>query len=83
MFDGNVWVHDPSDARLRDGLTVVVEVNPTATGSVRYPDATAGCADAPQVSSSGPTPTPTTPTPTTPTPSTDPVVPQGGLPVTR
>ena len=34
MFDGNVWVHDPSDAHLRDGLTVVVEVNPTATGSV-------------------------------------------------
>ena len=24
MHDGNVWVHDPSDARLRDGLTVVV-----------------------------------------------------------
>ncbi len=41
MFDGDVWVHDPSDAHLRDGLTVVVEVNPTATGSVSYPDATA------------------------------------------
>jgi hypothetical protein len=78
MYDGNVWVHDPSDARLRDGLTVVVEVNPTARGSVSYPEATAGCADAPTVSPSGPTP-PTTPAPTT----TDPVVPQGGLPVTR
>jgi len=83
MYDGNVWVHDPSDAHLRDGLTVVVEVNPTARGSVSYPEATAGCADAPTVSSSGPTP-PTTPAPTTPAPTTtDPVVPQGGLPVTR
>jgi hypothetical protein len=67
MFDGTVWVHDPSDAHLRDGLTVVVEVNPTATGSVTYPDATAACAD----------PATVPPTPT------DPVVPQGGLPVTR
>jgi hypothetical protein len=76
-----VWVHDPSDARLRDGLTVVVEVNPTARGAVSYPDATAGCADAPTVSSSGPTTT--TPTPTQAPTTTDPVVPQGGLPVTR
>ena len=67
MFDGSMWVHDPSDAHLRDGLTVVVEVNPTATGSVTYPDATAACAD----------PATVPPTPT------DPVVPQGGLPVTR
>jgi hypothetical protein len=67
MFDGTVWVHDPSDAHLRDGLTVVVEVNPTATGSVTYPDATAACAD----------PATVPPTPT------GPVVPQGGLPVTR
>ncbi len=43
MFDGDEWVPDPSDARLRDGLTVVVEVNPTATGSVQYPPATPTC----------------------------------------
>jgi LPXTG-motif cell wall-anchored protein len=48
MFQGDHWVHDPSDAHLRDGLTVVIEVNPTATASVSYPDATAACAD-PQV----------------------------------
>jgi hypothetical protein len=78
MYDGSVWVHDPSDAHLREGLTVVVEVNPTARGSVSYPDAAAGCADAPTVSTSGPTTT-TPPAPTT----TGPVVPQGGLPVTR
>jgi LPXTG-motif cell wall-anchored protein len=44
-FNGTQWVHDESDAYLREGLTVVVEVNPTATGVVTYPDATAGCAD--------------------------------------
>jgi hypothetical protein len=44
VFDGDEWVRDPSDARLRDGLTVVVEVNPTATGSVAYPPATPACA---------------------------------------
>ena len=40
---------DPSDVRLRDGLTVVVEVNPTATATVSYPPATAACANPPTV----------------------------------
>jgi hypothetical protein len=43
MFDGDEWVPDPSDAHLRVGLTVVVEVNPTASGTVSYPPATAAC----------------------------------------
>jgi hypothetical protein len=43
LFDGDEWVIDPSDARLRDGLRVVVEVNPTATGTVDYPPATPDC----------------------------------------
>ena len=47
MFDGDEWVVDPSDARLRDGLTVVIEVNPTATATVSYPPATAACANPP------------------------------------
>jgi hypothetical protein len=68
MLVGDVWTHDPSDAHLRDGLTVVVEVNPTATGSVTYPDATAACAD-PQIAQTVPAPTTS--------------VPQGQLPVTR
>ena len=42
-------MRDPSDARLRDGLTVVVEVNPTATATVSYPPATAACANPPTV----------------------------------
>ncbi len=49
LFDGDEWVTDPSDARLREGLTVVVDVNPTATGTVAYPPATPACAaDPPQ-----------------------------------
>ena len=57
MFDGDEWVIDPSDAHLRDGLTVVIEVNPTATASVSYPPATAACASPEQVD---PAPTTTT-----------------------
>ena len=49
MFDGDEWVIDPSDAYLRDGLTVVIEVNPTATATVSYPPATAACANPEQV----------------------------------
>jgi hypothetical protein len=43
IWDGDEWVIDPTDARLRDGLTVRVEVNPTATGTVTYPPATPDC----------------------------------------
>ena len=45
VFDGDEWVPDPSDNYLRDGLTVRVDVNPTATGQVSYPPATSSCAD--------------------------------------
>lgn len=40
-----LWVLDPSDDYLREGLTVTIEVNPTATGTVEYPPATAACAN--------------------------------------
>lgn len=43
-FNGTEWVPDPSDDHLRDGLSVLVEVNPEARGMVSYPDATAACA---------------------------------------
>ena len=49
VFSDGQWVIDPSDARLRDGLTVVVEVNPTATATVSYPPVTAACANPPTV----------------------------------
>ncbi len=53
VFDGDEWVPDPTDAYLRSGLTVRVEVNPTATGQVSYPPATETCADPPDSSSTG------------------------------
>lgn len=53
VFDGDEWVPDPTDDRLRDGLTVVVEVNPTATGTVEYPPATPACNANPPTSSTG------------------------------
>lgn len=37
------WVVDPTDAILRDGLTIEVTVNPTATASVTYPPASTDC----------------------------------------
>ena len=43
VFDGDEWVVDPTDAFLREGLTVVVEVNPTASDTVSYPPATPSC----------------------------------------
>jgi LPXTG-motif cell wall-anchored protein len=44
-FDGDEWVLDPTDAYLRDGMTVRVEVNPVATGQVAYPPPDSGCAN--------------------------------------
>ena len=53
VFDGDEWVPDASDGYLRDGLTVRVDVNPTATGQVTYPAAASGCANPPGDSSVG------------------------------
>jgi hypothetical protein len=38
------WIEDPSDALWRQGLTLVVSVNPTASASVSYPPASSACA---------------------------------------
>lgn len=43
LNDDGLWVEDPSDAHLRDGLLVIVDVNPTAMTRVEYPPATAAC----------------------------------------
>jgi LPXTG-motif cell wall-anchored protein len=45
--DGVSWIPDPSDAFLREGLTIEVTVNPTATATVSYPPATSACANPP------------------------------------
>jgi LPXTG-motif cell wall-anchored protein len=42
------WIPDDSDAFLRDGLTIEVEVNPTATAAVSYPPATSSCFGPPE-----------------------------------
>ena len=55
VFDGDEWVVDPTDAFLRENLTVVVEVNPTASDTVSYPPATPSC------NANPPTTPPTTP----------------------
>jgi LPXTG-motif cell wall-anchored protein len=49
--DGVSWIPDESDAFLREGLTVQIELNPTATTTVNYPPATAACANPPDQSS--------------------------------
>ena len=59
-FENGVWVVDPTDAHLRDGLRVVVEVNPTSEGTVSYPPAMSACADPAQAP---PTPLPPTTVP--------------------
>ncbi len=43
-FESGSWVTDAADARWRDGLRVVVTVNPTAEATVGYPPPTADCA---------------------------------------
>jgi hypothetical protein len=51
LNEDGFWVLDPSDAIWREGLTIVAEINPTATTSIEYPPSTAACA-----SPSGPFP---------------------------
>lgn len=72
LNSNGLWDVDPSDTRLRDGLTVHVEVNPTAEAEVSYPPATEICAD-PENEQSGP-PTTTEPPTTTAPPTTVQVV---------
>jgi LPXTG-motif cell wall-anchored protein len=53
--DGVSFTPDPSDAILREGLSIEVTINPTATATVSYPAATTPCANPP----GGSTPTTT------------------------
>lgn len=66
--DNNTWVFDSKDARLRDGLRITAEVNPSATGRVAYPPASSACNGPELVDSGPPVPTPPAATPTPPTP---------------
>jgi hypothetical protein len=40
-----LWVIDPSDAYLREGIVLTYTVNPTATAVVSYPPESANCAN--------------------------------------
>jgi hypothetical protein len=40
-----LWVLDPSDAYLREGILLTYTVNPTATAVVSYPPESANCAN--------------------------------------
>lgn len=60
------WVEDESDAFLREGLIVTVEVNPTASDFVTYPDASEVCAGPPAIQQQPPPgPAPEAPLPAT------------------
>ncbi len=69
--NGN-WIPDSSDAHLREGLTVRVDVNPTAESQVSYPPETSGCASPPQPPCEEPTTTTSVSTASTSTPPTPP-----------
>jgi len=45
--DGVSWIPDPADAFLREGLTITVTVNRSATATVSYPAVTSPCANPP------------------------------------
>jgi LPXTG-motif cell wall-anchored protein len=52
--DDGSWIPDRSDEILRQGLTVQVEVNPTATAKVAYPPADSPCANPPRTTPPAP-----------------------------
>jgi LPXTG-motif cell wall-anchored protein len=68
LLDGK-WQFDPSDARLREGVTVTAEVNPSATGSVAYPSGTEACKEPQVVAAAGPVPAAAATVTPTPVPS--------------
>jgi LPXTG-motif cell wall-anchored protein len=55
-FANDKWEFDPTDARVREGVTVTADVNPSATGSVSYPAATEKCNSPEIVTVAGPLP---------------------------
>ena len=46
-YENGAWVPDSSDQILRDGLSINVVINPSATANVSYPPANSPCADPP------------------------------------
>jgi hypothetical protein len=45
LTDDGLWIRDPSDAFLREGIQMTYTVNPTATAFVTYPPESSTCAN--------------------------------------
>ena len=75
LTDDGLWIRDPSDDYLREGIGLSYTVNPTATAFVTYPPESSECANP-----ENPPTTTTPPGPTTAPPGAPPG--QPGLPVT-
>ena len=74
LNEDGLWVRDPSDDYLRDGIDLTYTVNPTATARVTYPPESSACANPENTTTTTTTPPATTVPPVTTVP---------GLPVTR
>ena len=45
LNDDGFWIRDPSDEFLREGITLIYELNPTATAFITYPPESSACAN--------------------------------------
>ena len=45
LTDDGLWIRDPSDAYLREGINLTYTVNPTATAFITYPPESSTCAN--------------------------------------
>jgi hypothetical protein len=72
LQDNGLWVRDPSDEFLREGINLSYTVNPTATAFITYPPESSTCANPENVLTPQP-PRPSQPVPVTP----------GGIPITE
>ena len=71
LTDDGLWIRDPSDEFLREGINLTYTVNPTASAFITYPPESSECANPenPQVTTT-PTPGVTSPPPRTSLPFT-------------
>jgi hypothetical protein len=78
LTDAGLWVRDPSDEYLRDGIRLTYTVNPTATAFITYPPESSACANPenPPAPPGAPTTRPgTPPKPGLPPTGNDPLIP--------
>jgi hypothetical protein len=45
LTDAGLWIRDPSDEFLREGILLTYTVNPTATAFITYPPESSACAN--------------------------------------